>query len=588
MAVFAFDRDWTVDVNPHPNRAAVPLGWVRELAHETEHAVYAIGNQELAAEAAIPGVVDIVGMHPDDWEQWLGGKQPDGHYERFPDRRERLELIADLHPEADDYVVIDDLDLSDVDGWDHYHAWEFVPAVERGEVDSSLPWAREPIADGGYPSPAGIVPVDAGDLDDWLDGQRDAPGFEVRYTDDGTERTELCRDVSIIRKTMSRAVPPAIRCLPASPDRDTFSIVVGDIEQVSVVKPPMDVFLPDTDDPVERATAIANLAADNPFAVDVSRVLALLDREDDAPQADALRALDEVASARPADCTPAIPILRSLLGENCVDPERALSVLGTVGGWDARDIVPLAGVIRTFLTAADPDVRAEATACIAEIAEEEPDEVVAMVPALTMLLKDGAASGHAAYTLSLLAKESPKAVEPAAPVLGEVVIDDSLGTNPRLSATAALGRVVGESPSVAVDIVDDVAALLDVENAKLRNNAVGLLGDVATVHGDLVEPHVDAIAGVLSSDDQYARINAVAALARVAEDYPESVVGYTDDLLSLLTDDHHLVRENACWALGYVGDPSALEFLREVAVDDEHGDVRNRARWALARIEDGP
>jgi hypothetical protein len=42
MLVFAFARDWTVDVNPHPRHDAVPLEWVRHLAHETEHAVYAI------------------------------------------------------------------------------------------------------------------------------------------------------------------------------------------------------------------------------------------------------------------------------------------------------------------------------------------------------------------------------------------------------------------------------------------------------------------------------------------------------------------------------------------------------------------
>ena len=35
MYVFAFDRDWTVDVNSHPHKEAVPLEWVRHLAHET-------------------------------------------------------------------------------------------------------------------------------------------------------------------------------------------------------------------------------------------------------------------------------------------------------------------------------------------------------------------------------------------------------------------------------------------------------------------------------------------------------------------------------------------------------------------------
>lgn len=140
MYVFAFDRDWTVDVNPHPNREAVPLEWVRHLAHRTDHAVYAIGNQDLAEEAAIPGVVDIVGRHPDDWDEWLGEKQPDGYYERFPKRRERLELIADLHPDAEGYVVVDDLDLSDVEGRDHYHALDFVPAVRQAEIHPELPW----------------------------------------------------------------------------------------------------------------------------------------------------------------------------------------------------------------------------------------------------------------------------------------------------------------------------------------------------------------------------------------------------------------------------------------------------------------
>lgn len=140
MLVFGFDRDWTVDVNPHPRYEAVPLEWVRHLAHETQHAVYAIGNQDLVDEAAIPGVVDIVGQHSDDWDDWLGGKQPDGYYEQFPTRRERLDLIRDLHPDTDRYIVVDDLDLSDVDAWEHYHAWEFVPAVKQGEIHPDLPW----------------------------------------------------------------------------------------------------------------------------------------------------------------------------------------------------------------------------------------------------------------------------------------------------------------------------------------------------------------------------------------------------------------------------------------------------------------
>jgi hypothetical protein len=136
MYVFAFDRDWTVDVNPPPDRRAVPLSWVRTLAHDSPHEVFAIGNQDLTEEAAIPGVVDIVGRHAEaDWMNTLGDKQRDGYYESFPTRRERLQLLADIFPDVDDHIVVDDLDLSDVDGWTHYHAWDFVPAVERGDLD---------------------------------------------------------------------------------------------------------------------------------------------------------------------------------------------------------------------------------------------------------------------------------------------------------------------------------------------------------------------------------------------------------------------------------------------------------------------
>jgi len=185
MPVFAFDRDQTVNINPHPRHDAVPLEWVRHLAHNTPYAVYAIGNQTLAEEAAIPGVVDIVGRHPDDWGEWLGEKQPDGRYEQLPLRRERLSLIADLHPDADGYVVVDDLDLSDVDGWEHYHAWEFVPTVEQGDIHPDLLWIRDLVADGTLLASARIMPANASMLSSFLDDHTDVPGFELTYSDDG-------------------------------------------------------------------------------------------------------------------------------------------------------------------------------------------------------------------------------------------------------------------------------------------------------------------------------------------------------------------------------------------------------------------
>ena len=136
--VLAFDRDWTVDVNPHPNRDAVPLEWVRYWAHERPHEVWAIGNQDLVAEAQIPGVEDLIRRRDGDLSA-LGEQDDAGYYEWWPARAERLHILADLFPDADSYVVVDDLDLGHVDGWDHYHSWEFVPAVRRGEISLTTP-----------------------------------------------------------------------------------------------------------------------------------------------------------------------------------------------------------------------------------------------------------------------------------------------------------------------------------------------------------------------------------------------------------------------------------------------------------------
>lgn len=206
MRVFAFDRDWTVDVNPHPCGQSVPLEWVRHFAHETEHAVYAIRNQTIAEEAAIPGIVDIVGRHADAWDEWLGGKEPDGYYERFPTRRERLSPVADMHPDADGYVVVNDIDLSNVDGWKHYHAWDFVPAVERGGVNPALPWTRDPVADGGLPTVAGVVPAGVPQRTTLLDDP-DTPGNggASRHATDGKAAVETRTQQQSTRAGRSRS-----------------------------------------------------------------------------------------------------------------------------------------------------------------------------------------------------------------------------------------------------------------------------------------------------------------------------------------------------------------------------------------------
>ncbi|GAA0529162.1 HEAT repeat domain-containing protein [Halorubrum aquaticum] len=589
MLVFAFDRDWTVDVNPHPRHDAVPLEWVRHLAHETPHAVYAIGNQTLTEEAAIPGVVDVVGRHPDDWDEWLGDKQPDGRYEQFPLRRERLALIADLHPDANGYVVVDDLDLSDVDEWDHYHAWEFVPAVERGQIHPDLPWTDDPVTDGGLPSSAGIMPANASSLSSFLDEYGDALGFEITYMDDGAKRTRLCHDVSMYAVTLERpSVAPALQCTPLAPDSDQFTVPVDAIELLSVVDPPPSLYTGDAETPAEEAIGLRRLASTHPEEVRISSLLSLLDRKDGDLRQDenAVRALRQVATVRPADCTPAIPILQTLLArEDLFAQADVLATLREIGDSDPGAIAPLADELVPYLDSNIIPVQREATRCVATIAAESPDDAVDAVPALATIIEDeGDALPYAVYALSRISREYPEAVKPVAETLGEVILDDSLSDTVRLNATAGLGRIVGEYPSIAVEIVDDVATLLNAENPQLRNNAIALIGDVAIVHTDVVEPYTDEISTLLTVDDTYTRINASGALSRVAEDFPDSVAHVIPTFIELLSDEDPRVRENACWALGYLAAQDATAPLEDRAHGDKNADVRTRASWALDQI----
>ncbi|PSQ16242.1 hypothetical protein BRD00_11140 [Halobacteriales archaeon QS_8_69_26] len=406
--VCAFDRDWTVDINPHPSKEAVPLTWVRYLAHETDHPVYAIGNQDLAEEAAIPGVVDVVGRHPDDWDRWLGEKQADGRYERFPERRERLALIADLHPDADAYVVVDDLDLSDVEGWDHYHPWDFVPAVERGEIDPDLPWVRDPVADGGIPTTAGIIPSDPSSLVSFLGEYPDGPGYELTYVEDDDQRTELCWDVSPIQRSLDRpAAAPTIRCVPMDLDREAFTLRMDAVDRLSVVEPPRDLHTAGAETPAEEAEGLRRLASNRPEAVRVSAVLSLLDRTDPAPREDALEALAEIAAARPGDCTPAIPILRSLLEEgDLAEAGPVLRTLRAIAEERPGDIAPLVDLVVPYLTGGEGPERVAATWWVMEVAEDDPDDVVEAIPALADVLgNEGPGQAAAVYALSCISRE---------------------------------------------------------------------------------------------------------------------------------------------------------------------------------------
>lgn len=149
-AVVCFDRDHTVSVNPHPERNAVPLSWVKYLAHEVANIdVWATGNQTLREEASIPGISEAITCWryltlPDDPVEYHAHVPIEA---RLPGRREGLHLIQAVYDRlattTDTYrrIVVDDVDLSDLEsgGWKHYFPWDFVTAVNAGTAEIDLP-----------------------------------------------------------------------------------------------------------------------------------------------------------------------------------------------------------------------------------------------------------------------------------------------------------------------------------------------------------------------------------------------------------------------------------------------------------------
>ena len=167
QCVFAFDRDDTVTSGSAPG--PIPTAWVKHLADETDHEVWATGNQKLTGEAGIPGTDDLIERYHERWgdpvEHFEARSHPkvetrEGLPAGAPDpdivsavylregnpapsgwqsggslsRTRSLRLLAALFPDHDEYVVIDNKYLGHLREWTHLYPEEFVSFV--GTLDS--------------------------------------------------------------------------------------------------------------------------------------------------------------------------------------------------------------------------------------------------------------------------------------------------------------------------------------------------------------------------------------------------------------------------------------------------------------------
>jgi len=573
MFVLAFDRDWTVDVNPHPSREAVPLEWVQYWAHETDHEVWAIGNQDLVDEAAIPGTVESVRRRDGDIDA-LGYRDKFGSYEWWPDREERLRILAELFPDAKGYVVVDDLDLSHVPGWDHYHAWEFVDLVQDGEIEVSVPSSNGLVPDGGFESE-----------DEVRDVLADGYVFELTHRTDGKKRTHLVTHFEPNRPSMMPLKGPPAFWFETVGNDERFSVRLPDIESVHPV--PYERLA----DPFSGAAfaAVRSLLEEDAEAVDGETLREMLSDSVSNParvdQREALRLAMSALQHREAECELAIEAVFELLADE-PDPfdQKALRYV-----WKATKDQPL--LLEEYVselaqhTSQESRCQADATRCLMEIAEADPGCVLDAIPALeTAVTADvEIIQSYAVYALSTVAEEYPEEVFPAVPALitGLESEDETIQTN----ALAALGKIASNYPDAAEPIVDEVVELLDAEAKRVRNNAVGLLGDLAQKHPEIVVEHAGQIAARLGDNNIQARVNASIALLQAGEEDPDAIRAQRSLLRRALADPSPEVRANACSLIGSAEVQVPIEDLEELRANDLDETVRDRAGWAITRLE---
>ncbi|WP_380661321.1 HEAT repeat domain-containing protein [Salinirubellus litoreus] len=572
MYVLAFDRDWTVDVNPHPRREAVPLEWVRYWAHEAGHEVWAIGNQDLVEEADIPGTVESI-RRRDGHIDALGEQDEYGYYEWWPEREERLRIIAELFPDAEGYIAVDDLDLGHVDSWEHYHAWDFVEYVRRGELGVSAPPSTDLSPDGGFESGDAVRDVLA-----------DGYVFELTHRTDGERKTHLVTHFEPDRPSMTPLKGPPAFWFETVGNDERFSVRLPEIEALHPV--PYERLA----DPLAGAafTAVRKQLEDDAASVGEELLRTMLsDAAADAANVDRREAL-RLAMAAVEHCDDfrevAVDVTFDLLADEPSALDRAalnaLHKAATVNPTVLKDHV---GGLAAYASQ-NSMYRAAATHCLMELAEAAPASVLDAVPALeaAATAETKATQSYAVYALSCVAEAYPEEVFPAIAVLIEAMQSEDETT--QTNALAALGKVASNYPNAAEPIVDELVTVLDADAKRVRNNAVGLLGDLAQEHPAVVVEYADQIAAQLADNNIQARVNASVALQQAGEADPAAIRAQQDRLEAALKDPSPAVRANVCSLIGNAHVSVPIETLEEVKENDSDETVRDRAGWAISRL----
>lgn len=568
MFVLAFDRDWTVDVNPHPRREAVPLEWVRYWAHECEHEVWAIGNQDLIEEADIPGTVESIRRRDGDISV-LGDQNEFGRYESWPERDERLHILAGLFPDAEGYIVVDDLDLSYVDGWDHYHAWEFVDQIRQGDIPLDTPPSPSQEFDGGYESPDAVREI----LDDgWL--------FEVTYRKDGEKRRYIALHKEPHRPSMKPLKGPPVFYFESLTGETTHKIRFPDLVDVKPVSAEQ-IPAPLTDEAMNAMRSVINSDKSVPFS-DIRMLLSSADNNESQRYSALTLARVVLQERDEALAEIGDQVCQLLQDSDFAMGQAVLKKIITIAQESPEIVVQYTSELSSLAT--DSAYEEGAIRCFIALAEEDPTYALDGVPALATAAdaQETDTRQWAVYGLSLIADEYPEEVYPTVETL--IAAMRAENETIRTNALSAIGKITSAYPDATKPVTDDLVDLLQDDHPMVRNNTVGLLADIAQEHPEVVINYATEIATCLDDSNEQARLNASIALLNAGEADPAAIRSQHEQLGAALEDSNPSVRANVCALVANSEAPVSEKQLRELRDSDPDETVRDRAEWAVSSL----
>ena len=241
--------------------------------------------------------------------------------------------------------------------------------------------------------------------------------------------------------------------------------------------------------------------------------------------------------------------------------------------------------------AASAEKRKDALQALCDRAAAQPTAFAPVLSEFVPFLTDAEQSIRltTAKLFVALAEEEPEAVSAVVPALADRLADEDEFYYVRARSAEALGYVGRVDPAAVAspEVLADLRIGLSFDEPEVKEKLAKALEHVALGRPRRLKHHAPSLAEQLSDDNELVRYHVCTAITVVGCEFPEEVAECHDALGARLDDDSPYVRGRAAEALGLLAHAGEIEeSVREerlaALTDDENSFVRRRAQFAGA------